>query len=134
VKKTLFLTVLASLALADELLVTVTHLNSLAGNLRVGLYNSAEHYPIKGKSYKTATIEITNQTMVYKFQDLPDGQYALSLYHDGNTNNVLDKGLFGPIEGYAFSNNVRPMFSAASFEEASFDVKGNTSIVIEMKY
>lgn len=41
--------------------------------------------------------------------DLPEGMYALSVFHDRNGNGKLDTGLFGaPSEPIGFSNGYKP--------------------------
>jgi len=63
------------------------------------------------------------------------GRYALVMFHDANSNGVLDLGPFGPREGYGFSNNVRPFLSAPSLASALFAVgPGDTRISIRLRY
>jgi uncharacterized protein (DUF2141 family) len=63
------------------------------------------------------------------------GQYALFVYHDANSNNDVDMGLFGPREGYAFSNNVRPKLSAPPFKATHFVAgPGETTLSVKLHY
>jgi uncharacterized protein (DUF2141 family) len=64
------------------------------------------------------------------------GQYEAVMFHDANGNGVLDQGIFGvPIEGYGFSNNVRPHFHAPSMSSAAFLVsEGDTHLRIRLHY
>ncbi|MFI4934115.1 MAG: DUF2141 domain-containing protein [Caulobacterales bacterium] len=63
------------------------------------------------------------------------GDYALVVFHDANSNGDLDVGPFGPREGYGFSNNVRPFFSAPSLESAKFKAaEGDTTLHIRLHY
>jgi uncharacterized protein (DUF2141 family) len=64
------------------------------------------------------------------------GVYALVMYHDANANGVLDQGPFGfPLEGYGFSNNVRPFLMAPSLKSASFYAgPGDTRLQIRLHY
>ena len=42
-----------------------------------------------------------------RFDELPAGTDAVSMYHDENDDKKFNKGLFGrPKEGYAVSNNI----------------------------
>jgi uncharacterized protein (DUF2141 family) len=70
------------------------------------------------------------------FTGLPPGKYAVVCYHDENSNGKFDEGPFRmPKEGYCFSNNVKPRFSAPKFDECSFDYKGgDQSIAMTMIY
>jgi uncharacterized protein (DUF2141 family) len=64
------------------------------------------------------------------------GYYALVMFHDANANGVLDQGLFGiPLEGFGFSNNVRPFLMAPSLKSASFYAgPGDTRLQIRLRY
>jgi len=64
------------------------------------------------------------------------GTYALVMYHDANGNGVLDQGPFGiPLEGFGFSNNVRPFLMAPSLKSASFFAgAGDTRLQIRLHY
>ncbi|RKX74450.1 MAG: hypothetical protein DRP60_10265, partial [Spirochaetes bacterium] len=85
--------------------------------------------------FQGAFVSITTDTVSYIFKNLPQGLFAVAVYHDQNENEELDKGLFGiPKEGYAFSNNVFGSFGPPKFDEASFLLNGKKEIVINMKY
>lgn len=63
------------------------------------------------------------------------GAYAVVAYHDANNNRDLDVGLLGPREGYAFSNNVRPVLSAPSFDSAKIEAgPGDTILRLRLRY
>jgi uncharacterized protein (DUF2141 family) len=53
-----------------------------------------------------------------EINDLPYGNYAIALYQDKNKNGTMDKNFVGvPKEPFAFTNNIKPRFSAPSFED-----------------
>jgi len=64
------------------------------------------------------------------------GDYAVVVFHDANANGRLDLGFVGiPIEVYGFSNNVRPVLRAPSFESVAFQaVAGDTRLHIRLRY
>ena len=63
------------------------------------------------------------------------GRYALVMFQDANANGDLDLGPFGPKEGYGFSNNIRPFFSAPPLRAALFDATGaETHVTIRLHY
>ena len=64
------------------------------------------------------------------------GSYALVMFHDANANGDLDQGPFGiPLEGFGFSNNVRPFLMAPSLKSASFFAgPGDTRLQIRLHY
>lgn len=100
------------------------------GNLRVGLFTESNFMktPVQGKIEKASEASV-----VVKFENVPDGTYALSVIHDANENGELDKtGLGIPKEGFAFSNNVMGKKGPPSFQKASFEVKGSSSTKQEL--
>ncbi len=89
------------------------------------------------KWFKDAwTPTINNAHAEVDLTGLPPGKYAVVCYHDENSNGKFDEGPFRmPKEGYCFSNNVKPRFSAPKFDECSFDYKGgDQSISMTMIY
>jgi len=63
------------------------------------------------------------------------GRYALVMFHDANADGDLNLGPLGPKEGYGFSNNVRPVLRAPSFESVAFQaVAGDTRLHIRLRY
>jgi uncharacterized protein (DUF2141 family) len=64
------------------------------------------------------------------------GDYAMGAFRDANANGKLDLGFLGvPIEGYGFSNNVRPVLHAPSFASVKFAaVAGDTRLHIRLRY
>lgn len=64
------------------------------------------------------------------------GTYAVVAYHDANSNKDLDTGALGiPREGYAFSNNVRPVLSAPSFNSVKIEAgPGDTFLHLRLHY
>lgn len=78
----------------------------------------------------------TATTFRYTFKDLPYGNYAVAIYHDRNSNERLNRGLFGmPEEGYGFSNDAPASFGPADFDDAVFDLETvDTTIQIKMRY
>ena len=79
---------------------------------------------------------ITNKTASIVFSDLKPGDYAMTAFHDANSDSKLNKGSFGiPEEGFGFSNNPEIGFSAPSFAETKFKVSGTPSVVqIKFRY
>lgn len=67
------------------------------------------------------------------FENLPSGEYAISLYHDENENNKLDTGWFGiPNEGYGCSNNAKGMMGPPKYEDAKFQLTSNKEMTIKI--
>jgi len=111
------LLILCSFILFSTLAFGQTSLTVTVKNItiRVGLYNKEEDFLKKiyqGKLVKAVGTEVT-----VVFDDLPPGEYAISIVHDENENEVLDSNKFGiPKEGYCFGNNALGKFGPPSYD------------------
>jgi uncharacterized protein (DUF2141 family) len=83
------------------------------------------------KWFKDAwTPTIKSASAEIDFSGLPPGKYAAVCYHDENSNGKFDQNALGiPKEGYCFSNNVKPRFSAPDFSQCAFDYKGGDQAI-----
>jgi uncharacterized protein (DUF2141 family) len=115
-----------------ELTVKVTNIRELKGEIEIGFYNNPEAFPDDGGQYKKLRVKVTSKTM-YISVKLPKGEWAVALYHDENNDKKINKNFLGiPKEPYAFSNNVKPVFSAPSFEKTKFKLYKNKTITVRL--
>ncbi len=120
-----------SLQAQNNIKVTITGFNNNDGKAMVGLYNSEETF-LK-KEYKAIKTDIKNNQASVEFNDVPDGTYAISMFHDENENGELDMFMgFYPTEPYACSNNAKGMFGPPKWKDAVFTVTENTNKKIEI--
>ncbi len=125
----------ATTMLANSVTVEVTDILNKTGKVYIGLYNTADEFTVVSKSYMGTIEDIDAKSMTYVFKDVPDGTYAISVFHDENQNGVHDKNFFGiPSEGYGFSNNIRPIFRSANFDESKFELKSDLKFIVNMGY
>ena len=116
--------------------IKVQNLKNTTGKVSIGLYNKSENFPIISKVYKGVHLDIDSHTLSYTFKKILNGVYAVSVFHDENSNTKLDKNFLGiPKEGYGFSKNAKSIFSAPSFHDANFKVSAQTiNLKIKMEY
>jgi uncharacterized protein (DUF2141 family) len=118
-----------------DLSVAVTGLKSTDGEIQIGLYNNLESFPLVDEQYKVFFIDVRLFSGTYLIKDLPEGEYAVALFHDKNSDKVCNTNFLGiPKEGYGFSKNYRPVFSAPSFNDCKIDLNSNLSITIKLIY
>ena len=69
-----------------------------------------------------------------EFDDLPEGEYAISIFHDENNNNELDTNFLGiPKEGLGASNDARGHFGPPKYKDVKFYLKnGSKTITINL--
>jgi uncharacterized protein (DUF2141 family) len=127
------LTLLAVTAHAGDLTVTITDIRAAEGSLMVALVNTEAAWNNQAKPVAAQKVAAKKGEMQLKFSDLPDGMYAVQVLHDENGNDQLDSNFLGiPTEGYGFSNNPNVM-RRATFDEARFEVKADTTTEIRLR-
>jgi uncharacterized protein (DUF2141 family) len=126
----------ASAPALAELTVKVTDLQNHNGQIIFGIFKSKEGFPEeKAKAIVWQTKPIKGDAVVFTVS-LPPGKYAASALHDENCNNKMDYDFFGvPDEGYGVTNNPKPGFREARFDEATFDLPaGGATMTISIQY
>lgn len=99
------------------------------GQLVLGVCNKKENF-LKEYAYGDV-VKIKNKKATVVIKNLPSGEYAISLFHDVNSNNILDKNMFGiPSEDYGFSNNANGTFGPPKYEDAKFNLNESKTIKI----
>jgi uncharacterized protein (DUF2141 family) len=110
------------------LTVDVTGARNTKGKIRAALFRTGEGFPNDAsRAIHTQAADVDPQTSSAQivFPDLPPGTYAVSVFHDENMNQKLDKNLVGmPKEGYGASNNPKKKMGPPTFEEAKFQLSG----------
>ena len=143
----LFLTVASALLRPLEaqttgtanLTVRVTGARNAKGNIRVALFRDGKGFPNDAsQAVRTQAAAIDARTLSAQvvFADLPAGLYAVSVFHDENMNEKLDKNFMGvPKEGYGASNNPRKKMGPPNFDEAKFQSGvADQSVEIKLMY
>ncbi len=110
-----------------EIVVKITNVNSNSGKIYVALYDSEASFLDKG--YKSIIGTIENNTCEVIFKEIPNGIYAISLFHDENDNNKMDSNFLGiPKEDYGCSNNARGFMGPPKWKDAQFEIQNNSVI------
>jgi uncharacterized protein (DUF2141 family) len=115
------------------LTLNVTHIKNDQGLVRVLLFKGEKGFPDdEAIAFKSASVKIKDGKAVIDFGPVPEGTYALSVFHDSqNTGKLRTNALGIPRDGYGFSNDAMGMFGPPHFEKAAFKVtagKNNVSI------
>ncbi|WP_169720053.1 DUF2141 domain-containing protein [Dyadobacter alkalitolerans] len=109
---------------AMTLNVEFTNIKKGQGKLWIAIYKPEEKFASKEKPKIYRIVDVKGAAPQLVAFDLAPGRYALAVYHDLNSNGVLDKNFVGiPKEPYGFSKNFRPKFSAPKFEDCEFVFK-----------
>ena len=112
-----------------SIVLNVSGLHSQKGRVRIAVFNSSEKW-LGDKPLYSSTINVNGQTVSWKINDVPYGDYGVAVFHDENSNGKMDKNVLGiPLEPYGFSNNVGVTFGPPKWEKAKFTVNDSTAEV-----
>ena len=112
--------------------VDVLGLHSVRGHVWCFLYNSEVGFP-KDQRVAMARVSgaIAGGSSSCDFSNLPNGTYAVSVYHDENDNGRLDANVLGiPKEGVGASNDAKAHFGPPNFNDAKFVVERKPQVLI----
>ena len=99
-----------------NLSITVENINSQKGSIEIGLFNTHERFLEKNQAYKRYSIKVTKSSETINIKDLPVGDYAVSLYHDKNSDGECNRNFFG----------------APKFEDCKFSLTQDHNISIRL--
>lgn len=111
----------------NRILVDITNFDSDKGILLAGLYNTEDSF-LK-KEFLGQQASIKNKKVSLDFSDIPDGTYAISVFHDKDENGELTTNFLGiPKEAHGSSNNAPARFGPPKWKDASFEVKNGQTV------
>lgn len=124
----------AQLAQGSVIHVEVLGLRNSKGQVSCSLYSSAEDFPKKvQKALAHIVAPISEQKAVCEFDGIVPGTYAVSVYHDENSNGKLDTNFLGiPREGVGASNNARGHMGPPKFDSAKFQLAAGSGLNLEI--
>ncbi len=126
----------AGLVWGQTLLVEVKGIRTDNGLVYVTIYDDPKAFETSSTtSYVTYTAkEATGNPVIFTFNRLHGGPFALSIFHDENSNGIFDLVDQLPREGWGYSNNVGAD-SYPCFRDASFSMDDEDSnMTIQMNY
>jgi len=116
-----------------NLTISITNIENNFGILNIGVFNHKDSFPVKGKEYRTAKVEASQDTVFVIIRNLPMGEYAISIFMDENMDSICNTNFIGfPKEDYGFSQNFRPLLRVPSFDDCKFKIANDTTIIVEL--
>ena len=114
------------------LTIEVASFENTKGVLRVCITDKKDDF-LKSCTF-SKTVVVKDEAVSLKIENMEKGNYAVTVYHDENNNDILETtGLFGiPIEPYGFSNNPSMIFGP-SFKKSVFRMTSDKNISIKLK-
>ena len=114
-----------------NLTVKVEEADNNDGKMLIAVYNSESDF--LDTTYKGTQSTITDNGCVVTFENIPEGIYAVSIFHDENDNDKLDSNFIGiPKEDYGCSNNAKGFMGPPKWKDAKFELKSDKTITITL--
>ena len=106
--------------------VQVSGMRNDKGQIVCALFSSAPDFPKNGdKAVAHGKALISHGHSACEFPGVAPGRYAVSVFHDENSNGRMDTNFMGiPREGVGASNNARGHFGPPKFDDAAFQYSG----------
>ncbi|WP_297694844.1 DUF2141 domain-containing protein [uncultured Eudoraea sp.] len=117
----------------NKLSVDVTGVKNDNGSVHVAVYDSSDSFLDSDKMFSggTSKAQLGNTWVI--IDDLPDGEYALAIFHDEDGDDELDTNWIGiPKEPICFSIGKMKTFGPPKYSECSFKVEGDKEIQVSL--
>lgn len=117
----------------NQISVDIHDVPSSEGKISVAVYNNADGFLKFDQVFKCDSIVAQKGVTTISIKDLPEGEYALAIFHDENGNDKLDTNWLGiPKEKVAFSKAKMKTFGPPGFKECAFKLKSDMAIAISL--
>jgi len=127
------LTIPADNSKTVDIKVVITNIKSQKGIIRIGVFNNSKSFLNKGEEFMTLEKRPSGETLVFYLIGLKKDDYAISLYHDVNSDDKCNMNLLlRPTEPIGFSNNVKLKLFKPSFEDCKFTANSDMEITIRL--
>ncbi len=132
-----------SCAQVGNLTIKIAGVKDLKGDIHAFIYSSKDGFPVDlSKAAESKMVKANTQTLTLKFSNIKHGFYAVSVYHDKDSNGRVsqwndlswDSNILGiPIEPVGVSNNAKGSFGPPKFEDAKFYLDKDITIEITIE-
>ena len=131
----LFISLFTSLFSAEypELTIKISNIEKIRGEIKIGVFNADKNFLKESGTIKNYSIKVDKNTASITITDLPKGEYAITMYHDENSDNECNRNFMGiPKEAYGFSNNFKPKFGPPKYKDCKFMLSDDKTLNIKM--
>lgn len=109
----------------------ITGVESTKGEVSAALYTDQHSFLKFDKVFKAVSAKAVEGVTTLVVNNIPDGTYAVAVFHDKNGNGKLDTNMLGiPKEPVAFSKAKMKTFGPPKFKECAFEIKEDMEISI----
>jgi uncharacterized protein (DUF2141 family) len=115
--------------------VDVEGLRNTRGLIHVCITQDRRHFPDCTGDPRAITRTVPANIRQLRFSEIAPGRYAITLFHDENANQRLDRLLGIPREGFGFSRNPVIRFGAPRFDSVDIELgPGFTRTPVRVQY
>jgi uncharacterized protein (DUF2141 family) len=115
------------------LVVEITGIKAIQGEMQLGLYDSESSWLNTDSAFYLISIPVQKDSVIFVLKGLTQGQYAIAVYQDLNTNGILDETEMKiPKEPFGFSNNPKGKRGPAGFQEAILNFQSSDTLRVEL--
>ena len=125
----------AVFAQSSDLTVQIENIEVLKGKIMLAVFDNEDNFKTKENPNFSDTLNISNSTLKKTFKSIPQGIYAIAIFHDENSDGKLNAAKLGiPTEGVGFSGIATTLHKKPKFEDCVFEINSDTTISISMIY
>ena len=131
----LFMTLITGLFSSEnpQLTIKISNIEKIKGEIKIGVFNKETNFLKESGTIKNYSIKVDKNSAAITITDLPKGEYAITMYHDENSDNECNRNFMGiPKEGYGFSNNFKPKFGPPKYKDCKFILSDDKTLNIKM--
>ena len=127
-----------ALVSAETLTITIADIRESEGRLMIQVANSEKGFEFSEDSAAPPPVAISQLAeageMTFEVT-LPPGIYGARVLHDLNGNGEMDSNFVGmPKEPWAFSNNATGRLGPEKWQDAKFEISGDTAVEIRLNH
>ena len=116
-----------------HLSVKIQGVKTSNGTINVAVYNKSDHFLKFDQVFKADSVKAEKGETSIFLENLPEGEYALAIFHDENGNEKLDTNWLGvPKEAIGFSKAKMKAFGPPHFKECAFKLQDHSEIEISL--
>jgi len=118
-----------------NLTIKIAGVKDLKGDIHAFIYSSKDGFPVDlSKVAESKMVKANTQILTLKFSNIKHSFYAVSVYHDKDSNGRVNSNILGiPIEPVGVSNNAKGRFGPPKFEDAKFYLEKDITIEITIE-
>ncbi len=88
---------------SSDLIIEIKGIETVEGKIQIGIYNDEDKFPEVGGAYRSEYFTVTAKEMSCTIKDLPNGVYAIALFHDVNSDGECNLNFWGFLLNYMAS-------------------------------